>query len=180
MASPFRSPASLSRFLFVAGAGLALDLWTKWLAFRTLAIAVVQANDGWFHVYGREPYRLIPGWLEFEVTTNQGAVFGQLQGQRILFLVMSVAATCFLFWLFSNSSNQRFYQILLGVLLAGVLGNLYDRLMLGYVRDMIHALPLWPHFFPWIFNVADSLLCIGVGLMVLYNFFHKPNAEHAK
>jgi lipoprotein signal peptidase len=41
--------------------------------------------------------------------------------------------------------------------------------MFGYVRDMIHALPRWPKFFPWIFNVADSLLSSGVTLLILYN-----------
>jgi len=54
-------------------------------------------------------------------------------------------------------------------LLAGVLGNLYDRLMLGYVRDMIHALPMWKNFFPYVFNVADTFLCTGVGLMIVYS-----------
>jgi signal peptidase II len=62
------------------------------------------------------------------------------------------------------------------MLLAGVLGNLYDRLMLGYVRDMIHALPRWPNFFPWIFNVADSLLCVGVTLIILYNLVRPEKA----
>ena len=56
------------------------------------------------------------------------------------------------------------------MLLAGVLGNMFDRIRFGYVRDMIHALPMWPRFFPWVFNIADSLLCVGVTLMLLYSF----------
>jgi len=50
------------------------------------------------------------------------------------------------------------------------LGNLYDRATFGYVRDMIHAFARWG-FFPWIFNIADSLLCVGVGMMILHSLF---------
>jgi lipoprotein signal peptidase len=95
----------------------------------------------------------------------------------------------FLGYLFSaNRRNQRGYQIILGMLLAGVLGNLYDRLFLGYVRDMIHIFPgrrfppviahilpaFWttPEWFPWIFNIADSLLCVGVTLMLIHSFLY--------
>src|SRR5262249_54197735 len=113
---------------------------------------------------------LIPGFLRFEFTTNEGAVFGMGQGMRWLFLVVSVAAVLFLIYLFLTSGRQWLYQIFLGILLAGVMGNMYDRLLLGYVRDMIHAFPAW-RIFPWIFNVADSLLCVGVALIVLYSSF---------
>ena len=89
--------------------------------------------------------------------------------------------------------------MILGLLLAGVLGNMYDRMHFGYVRDMIHALPnsQWPDWvvrllpaawrppvgrgldvFPWIFNVADSLLCIGVSAMLLYTFVAAVMHEH--
>ena len=71
------------------------------------------------------------------------------------------------------------------MLLAGVLGNLYDRVMFRYVRDMIHAVPGWrwpagihkalpflpTDVFPYIFNVADSLLCVGVGVLLVSSFF---------
>jgi signal peptidase II len=123
---------------------------------------------------------------------NHGAVFGLGQGQRPLFLVVSVAAIAFLVYLFATSGHVRIYQVILGMLMAGVLGNMYDRLTLGYVRDMIHGLPsvYWPAWivnlmpaswqpsrisgrmevFPWIFNVADSLLCVGVAAMIVYSF----------
>src|SRR2546421_495129 len=71
-----------------------------------------------------------------------------------------------------------FLTVILGMLLAGVLGNMYDRVVFGYVRDMIHALPRWPKLFPWIFNVADVMLCTGVGLMVLYSLLHSGREPH--
>ena len=86
---------------------------------------------------------------------------------------VSVAAIVFVLYLFSASGRQRLYQVILGMLVAGVLGNLYDRVELGYVRDMIYALPKWGYF-PWIFNVADTLLCTGVGLMILHSFLYAP------
>jgi signal peptidase II len=174
---PFRSPAAVARFVITMVAGLALDLWTK-----SITTAHLQVGE-WVDV--------IPGWLRFDYTRNKGAVFGIAQGQRVFFLFVSAGAIVFLSYLFSASSKRPWYQIILGLLLAGVLGNMYDRIVFGYVRDMIHALPgwRWPEWlpntlpflpaevFPWIFNVADSLLCIGVGLLLIYSFFNSPKAE---
>ena len=162
----FRSPAALTRFCLTTGAGLALDLWTKVLA-QT-------------HRRDAEPVRFIEGWLHFTYTENRGAVFGIGQGQRPLFLAVSVVAIGFLTYLFATSGRQRFYQFILGMLLAGVLGNLYDRYHYGYVRDMIHALPRWPNAFPWVFNIADSFLCVGVFLMIVYSLFFAPNPPDAR
>ena len=158
MPTAIRSPAALLRFFLTAALGCGLDLWIKWLAFSKLSP-------------GGEPYRFIPGWLEFEALINHGAVFGLGQGGRVLFVAVSFGAIVFLSYLFSTSGNRWVYQVLLGMLMAGVLGNLYDRVTFGYVRDMIHALPRWPKLFPWVFNVADSFLCVGVTLMVIYSTF---------
>jgi signal peptidase II len=180
-----RSPTALVLFAGTAGAGLAADLLTK-------AAAVAALKDG-------NIVRIIPGVLQFTYTENHGAVFGLGQGQQALFLTVSVAAIGFLFFLFLTSGRSRAYQLILGMLLAGVLGNMYDRLHFGYVRDMIHALPgwQWPAWFvrllpgawqppvgrgldvfPWIFNVADSLLCVGVGAMLVYSFFAEIRRKH--
>jgi len=156
MRSAFSSPAALTRFILTATIGTGLDLWTKSVAFSSLQL------------HG-EPYQFIPGWLDFEIVRNYGAVFGLGQGARVTFIAVSVGAIIFLSYLFATSGRRWVYQILLGMLLAGVLGNLYDRVTRGYVRDMIHALPGWQNFFPWVFNVADSCLCTGVGLMVIYS-----------
>jgi signal peptidase II len=156
MPSALRSPAAILRFVLTAAIGTGLDLWTKSLAFSKLTL------------HG-DAYTVIPGWLDFEIVINRGAVFGLGQGARILFIAVSVGAILFLSYLFATSGKRWVYQILLGLLLAGVLGNLYDRVTLGYVRDMIHALPGWKNFFPWVFNVADSCLCAGVALMLIYS-----------
>jgi signal peptidase II len=158
VASPFdnfKSPVALLRFYGVCAFGLTLDLFTKSAAEQNLS-----TSPG-----GIE---FIPGWLHFEWVTNDGAVFGIGSGQRWLFVGVSVLALGFLTWLFAASRRQPGYQIILGMLLAGVLGNLYDRIMFAHVRDMIHALPRWPKLFPYVFNVADILLCTGVALMLVH------------
>ena len=181
-----RSPAAILLFAGTAAIGLAADLWTK-------AAAVAYLKDG-------NIVRFIPGLVQFTYTENHGAVFGLGQGQQALFLTVSVGAIGFLVFLFLTSGRSRMYQLILGMLLAGVLGNMYDRLHFGYVRDMIHALPgwQWPDWFvrllpgawqppggrgldvfPWIFNVADSLLCVGVGAMLVYSFFTEIRRKHA-
>jgi signal peptidase II len=159
------SAAGLVRFILAMAIGVGIDQWTKVLAFEKLA--------DW-----PAGYPFIPGWLHFRAIENHGAVFGIAQGQRLLFVVVSIAAIAFIIHLFRCSGRQWLYQIVLGMLLAGVLGNLYDRLAFGYVRDMIYALPdrriFGREIFPWIFNVADSLLCVGVGFMMLHSLFHSP------
>jgi signal peptidase II len=174
----FRSPIALLLFFGTTIVGVALDLWTK---------ALARDQIGFHQEF---PVRGIPDLLHLTYTENAGAVFGLGQGQRWLFVVVSIAAVAFLTYLFSISDKRRFYQFLLGMLLAGVLGNMYDRVRFGVVRDMIYALPEihWPMFirhmlppnlanggvFPWIFNVADSLLCVGVFLMIVYSLIHRP------
>ena len=185
--SPLRSPAALARFFLVAAVGVVIDLWTKVAAFRALDKNRWEGPDGRLH-FESHTHEFLPGWLHFKLTANYGAVFGIGQGQRLVFLAFSLGAILFLVYLFRASGRQRFYQVVLGMLLAGVVGNMYDRLKFGYVRDMIYALPerrwigSWQiplidypgperFIFPWIFNVADSLLCVGVGLMLIYSFF---------
>ena len=191
----FRNPAAVARFFLVCAIGVGLDLWTKAFAFSHLALGDAPPDNPLPH-----HHVLIPGWLQFEITKNFGAVFGIGQGRKWLFLGVSVLAIGFLSYLFATSKRQRFYQFVLGMLLAGVLGNMYDRIVFGYVRDMIHGLPgvYWPEWivrmlpdgwhpslggrlevFPWIFNVADILLCVGVGLMIVYSLFTNPAKEQA-
>jgi signal peptidase II len=181
------SPAALASLLIVTLTGLGLDLFTKVWAFKALMYESVTSPDGTLQVQSRT-YTFLPGWLHFHVTANPGAVFGLGEGNRWIFVAVSVAAIAFLVYLFATSApHQRVYQIIVGMLMAGVLGNLYDRLLFGYVRDMIYMLPgrTWPTWlanrlpadwqwtrgpvFPWIFNVADTLLCTGVALMLVYS-----------
>jgi signal peptidase II len=195
MSSPLnnlKSPAALLRFVLAVALGLSLDLWTKHVAFEKLAegppyqrIDPQTARMRWvvdsrYDLLTTRGYVFIPGYLNFNVTVNEGAVFGIGQGKRWVFVAISIAAILFLGYLFLTSGEYWVPQIIFGMLLAGVLGNMYDRIQLGYVRDMIYALPKWG-VFPYIFNVADSLLCVGVALIFVYSLFRSRQSHpHAK
>ncbi len=145
------SPAAWYRLLVPTIAGLALDLYTK--------SYVVQ------HLKGHDRVTVWPGVLEFVYTENRGAVFGMGQGHVLLFILFSIVALGVIGFVFACSRpGQWVQQIALGLITAGALGNLYDRMMFGQVRDFILMLE---RFWPFIFNVADVLLCIGVPLLMI-------------
>lgn len=173
--SALRSPIALLCFLLTAAVGLGLDQWSKAVAINRLSDGVV-AIHGQPIVIGARSYSLVPGWIHFVPVVNTGAVFGIGHGRRALFIAVSLAAIVFIIYLFASSKRQPVYQIILGMLLAGVVGNLLDRWRFGYVRDMVHALPKWD-VFPWVFNIADSLLCVGVFLMIVHSFIMSATAK---
>ncbi len=113
-ASAWRSGNAHLRFWLVAGLGLVLDLWSKARAFSTL-----QAS---------EVHTLVPELVEFRRSLNPGAVFGLGAGLVALFISASALALGFvLFLFFGSGARQRGLHIALGMILAGALGNLYDR-----------------------------------------------------
>ena len=121
----FRHPGSQLRLWTVVIAGLALDLWSKQWAFRTL-------RQGGGRV-------LIPKILEFHTTLNPGALFGIGAGRTGLFLLASLLALILVLWMFAHCpARRRLTHIALGAILAGALGNMYDR---AFVR-------LTPYVFP--------------------------------
>jgi signal peptidase II len=103
------------RLWMVAACGLAVDLGSKHWAFHTLR-------------QGGEPRVLIPHVLEFQTMLNSGALFGIGRGQTALFLVASALALAMVLWMFAHSPpRRRLLQVALGAILAGALGNMYDR-----------------------------------------------------
>lgn len=94
----------------------------------------------------------------FPYVKNTGAAFGILQGQQILLIVIALVVLGFLFY-YSHE-----HPVALGFLLGGTLGNLFDRVVFGFVTDFIH-LPFWPSF-----NIADTFNVVGVGLLLLDAF----------
>lgn len=104
------------RFWGVAITGLALDLWSKEAVFHWLR----QDHD---------PVILVPGLLSFQTMFNPGALFGIGAGKTTAFLIASFLALLLVFWMFGQSSpRRRLLQIALGAVLAGALGNMYDRM----------------------------------------------------
>lgn len=186
----FHSPAAWATLLLVFSIGLTADLWTKAWSFRTVAGVPVTwdreallAHPEWNPIPRHEPRIAVPGrLLNFRLVINRGAVFGIGQQKRSFFIVFTGIAIAVGLLLFARWTleSHRLAHVALGLILAGGVGNLYDRWRHGAVRDFLHMFPdrhlpfgwSWPgganELFPWVFNVADVLLLVGMGLMMLH------------
>jgi signal peptidase II len=140
--------------------GLALDLWTKHAVFAWL-------RDVEGHQVG-----IIDGFLSFQLALNRGAAFGIADGQQAFLIGVSVLAMLIILgWFFFAGVKQRIIHAALGLFGAGVSGNLWDRAFNhGQVRDFIDVV-YWPGRHWHTFNVADAMLCIAVGLLIIATFF---------
>ena len=110
---------------------------------------------------------------------NRGALFGWLQGMGLKantgFAIISLlAAAAILVWIRQRSTaSDRSLCAALGLILGGTLGNLYDRVLFGGVRDFLHwKAPEWP-----VFNIADCCLVVGAGLLLIQAFRTQPKTE---
>ena len=114
-------------------------------------------------------------WL-FSITyiTNTGAAFGIFPQASTIFTIIPVVVAVVIF-IYSRQlpSNQWLLRFSLGLQLGGALGNLIDRLIRGYVVDMLYF-KFWP-----VFNVADSCIFVGVVLMSFYLLRENPFEEKA-
>ncbi|MBL9000058.1 MAG: signal peptidase II [Phycisphaerae bacterium] len=188
--STWRSPGAWAVLLSVTAVGLFLDLWTKAWAFATIAGSPVEVRreDVLTSTFlgslipPHPPVVVIPGVLEFTLVLNPGAVFGMGAGKRWFFVVFTGAALAFGLALFGRWTRprDRWSHAAIGLLLAGGLGNLYDRLAFACVRDFIHPLPgvrlpfglRWPwggdEVWPYVSNIADLWLIIGIGVLMIH------------
>ncbi|MFC1738009.1 signal peptidase II [Planctomycetota bacterium] len=142
-------------FWSLAVVGFALDLWTKAAVFE------------WLWTKPGGSVSVIDGFFRLTAVQNPGAAFGLADGHRFLLISVSIIAAVVIFAVFLFAGiKTRLTHIALGLFGAGIFGNLYDRLFNnGQVRDFIdiyYGKYHWPAF-----NIADSALCIGVGLLVI-------------
>lgn len=105
---------------------------------------------------------IIENIIHFTLVYNKGAGFGIFQGQRIFFIVFSLAILAILFYNWRKIPKDRNILIPTGLILGGLLGNLIDRMIYGYVIDFID-LQVWP-----VFNIADSAITAGAIWLVIY------------
>jgi signal peptidase II len=126
--------------------------------------------------------------LNFRLVLNDGAVFGIGSQQRGFFILFTIAALGIAGWIFSNHTfaNNTLSHVAIGCVLGGGVGNLFDRIFVGRVRDFMYLFPdrhlpfgwSWPggntELFPWIFNTGDVLLLCGMGLLMMY-FWKQPS-----
>lgn len=175
-----KSTVPISRpilFLSLAIFGGVADLWSKSFIFSWRGLP--GDKDIWW---------IIDGYFGIETAVNIGAVFGLGAGKGTIFAAFSiVAAIGICIWLFwFKAANSLWLTTALGLVTGGIIGNLYDRMGLwwveepGYfpewqsgVRDWIlFQIPGVPFLDPWPnFNIADSLLVVGAGMLLYQSFF---------
>ena len=121
------------------------------------------------------PHVIIPNFFDLSRTENRGGVFGVGQGQVTFFILFTLVASAVILWAaWKYGRTSRLLTFGLGCVLGGAMGNLLDRLSLGYVRDFIHCFIgryHWPTF-----NIADSAICVGAAILVIHSFL-TPDAR---
>lgn len=143
---------------------LLLDQVTKWLVVRSISLYETRV--------------VIPGFFNLTHIRNRGAIFGAFgqAGNRLVFLFLTLASLIALgfvvYYFFRTSSSERGVKFSLGLILAGALGNLIDRIVRGSVVDFLDfhiGGRHWPFF-----NVADSAITIGALLLIVFFLKRKP------
>lgn len=149
----------------------------KWLAISAIVVILdiytKHLIEGAF-LYG--DILTITSFFDLVRYHNEGAAFSFLANaggwQKWFFSVISIVAIVVIIYLMRKHHTEKLFCSGLGLVLGGAIGNLYDRLTLGYVVDFLSV-----HYQGWYwpaFNVADSAICVGVGLLLL-DSFKKPN-----
>jgi len=150
--------------LFLSLPLYALDQWSKQLVLR--------------FIDPDRPRTLISGFFSLVNVTNTGAAFGSFRNNNTFFIVISsVALLVVLVLLLRRRLPDVWRDVSLALLLAGILGNLTDRLLYGHVIDFLLFNLHVPHANPWpAFNVADSCISIAVVLFIIHSFAKEKGA----
>jgi signal peptidase II len=153
-----------------------------WLALAVLVIALDQATKLLATnelIYGR-PVAVLPV-LNWTLLHNTGAAFSFLSDaggwQRWFFALLALGVSSVLVvWLFRLNRGHYLQKLAIALILGGALGNLWDRVLLGYVVDFIQVHWQSRYFFP-AFNIADSAITIGAILMIYDSLFGQDNSD---
>lgn len=199
-----RSVRAWTVLLAVFIGALAADLWTKYWAFDRLAPVPVRIDRADVIELTRadrplgqlipphEPTVVVPNLLEFTLVLNRGAVFGLGAGGRWFFVAFTLIAVVFGLWVFARWTRERDWwaHASIALVLAGGVGNLYDRVLYACVRDFLHPLPgvVYPfgistpwsgrEIWPYVSNVADAFLLVGIAVLLIY-LMREPQDEPA-
>ena len=155
-------------FLLISAAVILLDIWTKHLVLKSIAL--------------HEAITVIPDFFQIVHVRNTGAAFGLGANASnsivpVLLNVGAIAVFCVVVvYAFRTAVTDRLLQTGLHLILGGAIGNLLDRFRFGYVVDFLDVY-VKNHHWP-AFNVADSAICIGIALL-FFDMRKKPETEAA-
>lgn len=130
-----------------------------------------------FSLYER--LSVIPGFFNLTLAYNPGAAFSFLADaggwQRHFFTVLALAVSIGIIIMIRRHLAERRFCLQLTLILGGAVGNLIDRVIYGHVIDFIQV--YYQNWYYPAFNIADSAICIGVGLMLLDSFTSKKKEQ---
>ncbi len=142
----------------------------RYLLFLTLPLYVADQVTKWLVLrnIGREEFLpVIPGFFNLVHVHNPGAAFGMFKDSNVFFIFLASAALIVVAVLARKGAFARLPTRLgAALLVAGILGNLTDRLLHGFVVDFLDVILPWYGHWPS-FNIADSCICIAAGLFIL-------------
>ena len=147
----------------------------KFILFLTLPFyALDQLTKQWV-LRSVSPYDarvVVPDFFHLVNVTNTGAAFGSFKGNNTFFVIISVIALVVVtVLLVRRHRSDSWRDVSLALLLAGILGNLTDRLIYGHVIDFLLFNLHVRYADPWpAFNVADSCISVAVGLFIIHSF----------
>lgn len=146
--------------------------WTRWLGLSAAIVAADLATKAWVSsAFQLGESRPVLPFFNLVLMHNSGAAFSFLAGaggwQRWFFTAVTVVICVVILVMLKRNHANRLLSVALALVLGGALGNLWDRVTLGYVVDFVllyipgSGLPPWPAF-----NIADSAISIGVALLI--------------
>jgi signal peptidase II len=145
-----------------------------WYALALLLVLLDQLSKQWVSAsfsYGEA--RAVTGFFNLVLTHNQGAAFSFLASaggwQRVFFISIALIAIVVISVLLARHAGEKLFCLSLALILGGAIGNVVDRILLGYVVDFLDfyvAAWHWPAF-----NLADSAITVGAVLMIVDSFF---------
>ena len=153
------------KFLWISVIVFVLDQWTKQAVVDSMTLF--------------ESIQVLP-FFNFTYVHNYGAAFSFLHDaggwQRWFFTAIAIAVSLMiLWWLKQTPKHQKLLPIAFCFVLGGAIGNVYDRIAYGYVIDF---LDFYINDWHWpAFNIADSAIFIGAGLLIIDMFVNKPEDE---
>jgi signal peptidase II len=147
-----------------------LRRFVPWLVLATLLALADQASKSAVSANLRlGEVREVTGFFNLVLAHNRGAAFSFLSDaggwQRTLFIGIALLATAVIVAMLAKHSSERLFSAGLALILGGALGNLWDRIALGHVVDFLDFHAFGWHF--WAFNLADSAITVGAGLLIL-------------
>ena len=141
---------------------LAIDQLSKYIASTSFMPSITIIDDFFWLTYAK----------------NTGMAWSMFSNATWLLTIISLIITIVLFWLYHTSytSNESLMCLCQAFMISGAIGNLIDRVVLGYVRDFL-AFNIFGYHFP-VFNVADMCLTIGAIVWILYCIFVEGKKVH--